>query len=116
MLPDRTGDKGTRQVMAIDPKGTFESARGHAHRARKSAGRLAVSGLGFSVAYFFDPDHGSARRKHAVEMVSHVRRAKAHVKSRRGQRIAPTTVMPTEPGSAASLRPVTNGSRVITGS
>jgi len=105
--------------MAINPKGTFESARGHAHRARKSAGRLAVSGLGFSVAYFFDPDHGSARRKHAVEMVNHVRRAKAQLKSRRGQRVAPTAAPPTMPtgsGSAAPFRPVTNGSRVSAGS
>ena len=67
----------------IDPKGTFEAARGHAHRARKSAGRLVISGLGFSVAYFFDPEHGSARRKQAVEVVNHVRRATVHVKSRR---------------------------------
>jgi hypothetical protein len=105
--------------MAIDARGTLESVRGHAHRARKSAGRLAVSGLGFSVAYFFDPDHGSARRKHAVEVVNHVRRAKAHVKVRRGQRVAPsapTTVTSTQPGSVAPPRPVTNGSRVSTGS
>ncbi len=62
-------------MLVIDPKGTFESARGHAHRARKSTGRLVISGLGFSVAYFFDPDHGSARRKQAMEVVNHVRRA-----------------------------------------
>jgi hypothetical protein len=69
----------------MDPKGTFESARGRAHRARKSTGRLVISGLGFSVAYFFDPDHGSARRKQAMEVVNHVRRARAHAKDRRGQ-------------------------------
>ena len=67
-------------MLVIDTKGTFEAARGHVHRARKSTGRLLVSGLGFSVAYFFDPDHGSARRKQAIEVVNQVRRAGAHVK------------------------------------
>jgi hypothetical protein len=93
----------------IDPKGTFEAARGHARRARKSAGRLALSGLGFSVAYFFDPDHGGARRKQAVEVVNHVRRAKAQLKSRRQP---PATGL----GAVAPLRGVTNQARTSAGS
>jgi hypothetical protein len=97
--------------VAIDPKGTFEAARGHAHKARKSAGRLAASGLGFSVAYFFDPAHGSDRRKHAVEMVNRARQAKAHVKSRRGQRTAPTST----PAPGAPPQGVSNGSRANAG-
>jgi hypothetical protein len=105
--------------MAADPKGIFETARGQAHRARKSAGRLAVSGLGFSVAYFFDPDHGSARRKQAVVVVNHVWRAATQLKSRRGHNAAPAHT----PGQARrataatgsegvpSPRGLTNGSR-----
>jgi len=104
--------------VAIDPKKTFEAARGHAHRARKSAGRLAVSGLGFSVAYFFDPAHGSDRRKHAVELVNRVRRTKAHVNARRGQKTAaaPTPTTPST-GPAVDTPPggVTNGSRTNAG-
>jgi hypothetical protein len=105
--------------MAGDPKGTYETARVHAHRARKSAGRLAVSGLGFSVAYFFDPDHGSARRKQAVVLANQVRRAAAHVKSRRGQKATRAQTPPqtqTSPATAGpegapSPRGLTNGSR-----
>jgi hypothetical protein len=99
--------------MASDPKGTFESARGHAQRARKSAGRLVVSGLGFSVAYFFDPDHGSARRKQAVELASHIRRTAAQVKGRRGHKTPadPTKTATTGPHGVPSLRGLTNGRR-----
>jgi hypothetical protein len=96
----------------IDPKGTFEAARSQAHRARKSAGRLALSGLGFSVAYFFDPEHGDARRKHAVEMLNHVRRATTHVKRRRH----PPTTAVTGPGPVTPLRQVSNGARASAGS
>ena len=99
----------------IDAKGTFEVARGHAHRARKAAGRLALSGLGFSVAYFFDPEQGAARRKQAVEVVNHVRRAQAHVKSRRKSPMspaAPTSGLIARP----PLRGVTNGDRATAGS
>ena len=95
-------------MLVIDPKGTLESARGHAHRARKSTGRLVVSGLGFSVAYFFDPDHGSTRRKQAIEVVNHLRRAAAHARSLRTQPSAPTGV---DAGGAAPLRSVTTVAR-----
>lgn len=97
-------------AVAIDPKGTLEAARGHAHSARKSAGRVVLSGLGFSVAYFFDPDHGSARRKQAVEVVNHLRRAAALVKTRRTQQTPPTATM-AAPSLAAPLRGSTNGVR-----
>jgi hypothetical protein len=96
----------------VDPRETFEAARGHAHRARKSAGRLALSGLGFSVAYFFDPDHGAARRKQAVELVNHVWRAKAQLQSRRQPPATATTGL----GAVAPLRGVTNQARTSAGS
>jgi hypothetical protein len=95
-------------MLVIDPKGTFETARGHAHRARKSTGRLVISGLGFSVAYFFDPDHGSARRKQAIEVVNQLRRAGAHVKGRRSHPPAPTTA---DAGASAPLRSVSTIAR-----
>jgi hypothetical protein len=102
--------------MAVDPKGTFDAARGHAHRARKSAGRLAISGVGFSVAYFFDPEQGSARRKHAVELAGHLRRVTAQVKSRRRGKTTPANVATTatsSPAAAGAAPPsgLTNGSR-----
>ena len=105
--------------MALDPKGAFEAGRGQAHRARKSAGRLVISGLGFSVAYFFDPDHGSARRKQAKEMVGHLRRAKALLARRQAQRRATPSTTVTQQGTTTSgpvapLRQVRNGSRAIT--
>jgi hypothetical protein len=40
--------------------------------ARKAAGRLAISGIGFSVAYFFDADHGQARRQQAMDLIARV--------------------------------------------
>ncbi len=99
---------GNEADAVIDPKGTFEAARSHVHRARKSTGRLLVSGLGFSVAYFFDPAHGSARRKQAIEVVNQVRKAGAHVKSRRSQPSAPTRA---DAGGATQLRSVTTIAR-----
>jgi hypothetical protein len=86
--------------MAPDPKGTFDAARNQAHRARKSVSRLAVSGLGFSVAYFFDPAHGSARRKHAVEVANQVRRTAGEVRSRRRQKATPSAATPAPPATA----------------
>jgi hypothetical protein len=96
--------------VAIDPKGTVEAARGHAHSARKSAGRVVLSGLGFSVAYFFDPDHGSARRKQAVEVVNHLRRATARVKTRRSRQTPPASTK-AAPSVAASFSGAMNGVR-----
>jgi hypothetical protein len=39
---------------------------------------LLTSALGFSVAYFFDPDHGQARRKQAWTYVDRARRVRSH--------------------------------------
>jgi hypothetical protein len=58
----------------IDPRETLGAARVRAHKAKKTAGRLVVSGVGFSVAYFFDPEHGHARRKRARESLDHLLR------------------------------------------
>jgi hypothetical protein len=38
------------------------SAIRHARRARRTTGRLLVSGFGFGLAYYFDSENGAARR------------------------------------------------------
>lgn len=53
----------------IDPTTTYEAVTRRARRAKRSVGRLLVSGLGFSAAYFLDPDHGAARRRRVVEYI-----------------------------------------------
>ncbi len=71
---------------------------------------MVLSGLGFSVAYFFDPDHGSARRKQAVEVVNHLRRATALAKTRRTQQPPPTRTK-AAPSVTPPLNGATNGAR-----
>jgi len=61
----------------IDPKETLGAVRSRAHKTKKTAGRLFVSGLGFSAAFFLDPDHGKARRKRALGFVDHLLHARA---------------------------------------
>jgi hypothetical protein len=61
----------------IDPKATLGAARNHAHKAKKTASRLFVSGIGFSAAYFLDPDHGKARRQQAAALIGHLVRSRA---------------------------------------
>jgi hypothetical protein len=51
----------------IDPKETLGAVRARTQKAKKTGGRLLVSGLGFAAAYFLDPDHGHARRMRARE-------------------------------------------------
>lgn len=58
----------------------------HVRRAKKSSGRLLVAGLGFSVAYFFDPAQGRARRKRVVDLI---RRARGSHAVARVERAAP---------------------------
>jgi hypothetical protein len=41
----------------------------HAHRARRSAGRIVVSAAGFSAAYYLDPENGAQRRHRLHELV-----------------------------------------------
>jgi hypothetical protein len=67
-------------VLSV-PKETLAAAAGRARRTKKSAGRLLVSGLGFSAAYFFDSEHGKARRQQAWDLVDHIRRFRVASKS-----------------------------------
>lgn len=60
-----------------DPKETLGAVRSRAHKVKKTAGRLFVSGLGFSAAYFLDPDHGKARRERALGFIDHLLHSRA---------------------------------------
>jgi hypothetical protein len=42
----------------------LRSATRRIQRGRKTTGRIVASALGFSVAYYFDPESGGLRRKH----------------------------------------------------
>jgi hypothetical protein len=57
-------------VTVIQPKTYVDAVGRHARSTRKGAGRLVFSAVGFSLAYFFDPAQGSARRQRAAAFVS----------------------------------------------
>ena len=101
--------------MAIDPRVTLHAAGGGAHRARRSAGRLIVSGVGFSVAYFLDPAQGAARRRHAVEVISQVRHARAVARTSRGATAVPPTGGIPNAEAVGPLSQGANGVRARTG-
>ncbi|MGA2305984.1 MAG: hypothetical protein ABSH29_17655 [Acidimicrobiales bacterium] len=61
--------------MERDPSRTVQAARRRVHRVKRSAGRLLVAGLGFSVAYFLDAAQGRSRRKQVVDVFRRVRRS-----------------------------------------
>jgi hypothetical protein len=45
------------------------SATRRIQRGRKTTGRIVASALGFSLAYYFDPENGGLRRKHLQHTV-----------------------------------------------
>jgi len=47
----------------------LRSATRRIQRGRKTTGRIVASALGFSVAYYFDPESGGLRRKHLQHTV-----------------------------------------------
>jgi hypothetical protein len=49
----------------------LSSAARHAHRIRRSTGRIVLSAAGFSAAYFLDPENGAARRRRVQDFVRH---------------------------------------------
>jgi hypothetical protein len=63
--------------VTSEPKEMRAAAKGRVQRTKKSAGRLLLSGIGFSAAYFFDTEHGRARRQQAWDMVDHIRKSRA---------------------------------------
>ena len=94
----------------VDPRGSYDAATRHARKARRSAGRLFVSGIGFSAAYFLDPDHGTARRKRAVEFLQRTRRAIGSSEIKRDQPDTPERD-PRVPDPRVETRMAANGSR-----
>jgi hypothetical protein len=65
----------------IHPRETYKSAGEHARHAQRTGTRLLFSGIGFSLAYFLDPQHGASRRKQAGALI---RRGTGAVASMRG--------------------------------
>jgi hypothetical protein len=101
------------ESMAIDPRGSLDSARNRAHRAKKSAGRLLVSGVGFAAAYFLDPDHGKARRAQAFQFIDHLRRSRADAKAGEAGRHEPEVPLRTAeaPASRGAFQRAADGVR-----
>ena len=119
-LPDRLGvwpQEGLHgneaKSMAIDPRASLDTAKHRAHRAKKSAGRLLVSGLGFAAAYFLDPDHGKARRGQAFQFIDHIRRARADGKAGQAGHAEPEVPVKTTdaPGPRGAFQRAANGIR-----
>jgi len=100
----------------IDPKATLDVARSRAHKAKKTASRLFVSGIGFSAAYFLDPDHGKARRRQALGFIDHLLHSRDGAARGNGTDPAevakPADVAP----SRASFHEVVNGTPTSTSS
>jgi hypothetical protein len=91
--------------VMVDVRKTFESAGEHARHAQRNGTRLVFSGIGFSAAYFLDPEHGPARRRQAVVLM---RRARAVIASARSGHDAPVPGQTGAfvPGSRAAEAPV----------
>jgi hypothetical protein len=89
----------------VDLHKTYESAGQHVRHVQRNSMRLVFSGIGFSAAYFLDPEHGPARRRQAVLLM---RRARAAIASARGDGDAATPARTGAfvPGSKAAEAPV----------
>ena len=46
----------------FNPRETYHAAGQRARHAERTGARLMFSVIGFSTAYFLDPEHGAARR------------------------------------------------------
>jgi hypothetical protein len=89
----------------VDLHKAYESAGQHARHAQRSSMRWVFSGIGFSAAYFLDPEHGPARRRQALVLM---RRARAAVASARATGGAPASgqtgaFVPGSPGAEAPV-------------
>jgi hypothetical protein len=67
----------------LDPRKTYSSAGKHARHAQRTAVKLAFSGIGFSAAYFLDPEHGASRRGQAIEFIRRGKEAIARTRARK---------------------------------
>jgi hypothetical protein len=67
-------------VAMFNPRETYSAAGQRARHAERTGVRLMFSVIGFSTAYFLDPEHGAARRHQALE---YLRRGKQMIGSAR---------------------------------
>jgi hypothetical protein len=68
-------------VTMIHPTEAYKAAGQHARRAERTGTRLAFSVIGFSAAYFLDPEHGASRRKQARGFLRRTRQAIASARA-----------------------------------
>ena len=89
----------------VDVRKTFASAGQHARHVQRNVTKLVCSGIGFSAAYFLDPEHGPARRRQAMVLM---RRARAVIASAPAGHDAPAPGQTGAfvPGSRAAEAPV----------
>jgi hypothetical protein len=108
MAHTRLAERNEANLM-IEPKETLGAARSHARKAKKTAGRLLVSGIGFSAAYFLDPDHGQARRKKALGFIDHLLRSRADSARGNGADLTAVPARVADEDSRATFRGTVNG-------
>jgi len=64
----------------VDPRNAYKSMSAHARNAQRTSVRLIFSGIGFSAAYFLDPEHGAYRRQQAIDFIRRTRKSIASTK------------------------------------
>ena len=69
------------------PREAYSAAGQRARRAERTGMRLMFSVIGFSTAYFLDPEHGAARRQQALDFL---RRSKQMIASAKAVDEKPT--------------------------
>jgi hypothetical protein len=55
--------------VAKETKHIIHASRGGTERVANATRRLLTATVGFSAAYFFDPEQGPARRQHALDFI-----------------------------------------------
>ena len=92
----------------FNPRETYSAAGQRARHAERTGVRLMFSVIGFSTAYFLDPEHGAARRHQALE---YLRRGKQMIANARAVDEKSTHI-----GTAAPApEPRANGAHGATG-
>jgi hypothetical protein len=81
-------------VAMFNPRETYSAAGQRVRHAERSGVRLMFSVIGFSTAYFLDPEHGAARRHQAL---AYLRRGKQMIASARAHDEKPTRTVTASP-------------------
>lgn len=95
-------------VAMFNPRETYSAAGQRARHAERTGVRLMFSVIGFSTAYFLDPEHGAARRHQALE---YLRRGKQMIANARAVDEEPTHTV----GASPAPEPPENGAHGPTG-